>query len=102
DVTFTWNDIMYNPQFNRATLGIFQSGGKNFSVTNLDELTLRVVTPEIYGPFLEFFGSVAILPKHALSYAVQQKAFLGAYALSTPPASVVGCGPYRLKEFRPG
>jgi len=102
DVSFTWNEIMYNPQFNRMTLGIFQSEGKNFSVTNLDELTVRVVTPEIYAPFLEFFGSVAILPKHALSYAVHQNVFLSAYSPSTPPASVIGSGPYRLKEFRPG
>jgi peptide/nickel transport system substrate-binding protein len=102
DVAFTWNQIMYDPQFNRMTLDVFQIGGKNFSVTNLDELTVRVVTPEVYAPFLEFFGSVAILPKHVLSQAVQRKAFLTAYGLGTPPASVIGSGPYRLKEFRPG
>jgi len=102
DVAFTWNQIMYDPQFNQMTLGVFQIGGKNFSVTNLDEVTVRVVTPEVYAPFLEFFGSIAILPKHVLSHAVQQKAFLNSYGLGTPPASLIGCGPYRLKEFRPG
>ena len=101
DVAFTWNELMYNPQFNRITYGMFQIGGKNFVVTNVDALTVRIVTPEVYAPFLEFFGSVPILPKHALAYAVKQKAFLGAYSVSTPPGRIVGCGPYRLKEFRP-
>jgi len=102
DVSFTWNEIMYNPQFNQVTFGLFQVGGKNFSVTNLDDVTVQVVTPEVYAPFLEFFGSVAILPKHALAYTVTQKTFLSAYGIGTPPARVVGCGPYRLKESRPG
>src|SRR6266481_708209 len=51
DVAFTWNLVMYNPQFNRLTIGLFQVGGKNFAVTNLDELTVRVVTPGVYAPF---------------------------------------------------
>ena len=51
DVVFTWNDIMYNPQFNQVTYGLFQVGGKDFVVTNLDAVTVRVVTPEIYAPF---------------------------------------------------
>ena len=102
DVAFTWNELMYNPQFNRITYGMFQIGGKNFVVTNVDALTVRVVTPEVYAPFLEFFGSVPILPRHALAYAVKKNAFLAAYSVSTPPGRIVGSGPYRLKEFRPG
>ena len=102
DVAFTWNELMYNPQFNRVTYGMFQIGGRNFVVTNVDALTVRVVTPEVYAPFLEFFGSVVILPRHALTYAVKQNAFLAAYSVGMPPGRVVGSGPYRLKEFRPG
>jgi peptide/nickel transport system substrate-binding protein len=102
DVTFTWNDIMYNPQFNRFTFGLFQVGGKNFAVTNLDALTVRVVTPEVFAPFLEFFGGVPVLPKHVLQSAVKQNTFLSAYNLNTPPGRIVGCGPFRLKECRPG
>src|SRR5262249_1855833 len=101
DVAFTWNDIMYNPQFNRFTFGLFQVGGKNFVVTNLDALAVRVVTPEPFAPFLEFFGGVPILPKHALQAAVKQNTFLSAYNVNTPPGRIVGCGPFRIKECRP-
>ena len=102
DVAFTWNEIMYNPQFNRITYGLFQAGGKNFVVTNVDALTVLVVTPEVFAPFLEFFGSVPILPKHALAYAVKQNAFLAAYNVNLPPGRIVGSGPYRIKEFLAG
>jgi peptide/nickel transport system substrate-binding protein len=102
DVVFTWNDIMYNPQFNRFTFGVFQAGGRNFTVTNLDALTVRVVTPEVFAPFLEFFGSVPILPKHGLQAAVKLNTFLSAYNINTPPSRIIGCGPFRLKECRPG
>jgi len=81
---------------------VFQVGGKNFTVTNLDVLTVRVVTPEVFAPFLEFFGGVPILPKHVLQAAVKQNTFLAAYHIKTPPNRIVGCGPFRLKECRPG
>jgi peptide/nickel transport system substrate-binding protein len=102
DVVFTWNDIMYNREFNRLTLDLFRIGGQAFAVTKADDFTVRVVTPEVFAPFLEFFGSVMILPKHVLETAVKAKVFPAAYGLSSKPSRIVGCGPYRLKEFRPG
>jgi len=35
DVAFTWNEIMYNPQFNRITYGLFKPGGKTLSLQML-------------------------------------------------------------------
>jgi len=102
DVVFTWNDIMYNPDFNPATYNLFRIGGRNFAVTKVDDFTVRVVTPEVFAPFLEFFGAVTILPKHILQVAVNAKVFPSAYGTSSKPSRVVGCGPYRLKEFRLG
>ena len=101
DVVFTWNEVMYDREFNRLTPDLFRIQGKPFEVTAPDELTVRVVTPEVFGPFLEFFGSVAILPKHLLEPAVKQGRFASVLALNSTPARVVGCGPFRLKEFVP-
>src|SRR5262249_4284056 len=75
---------------------------KKFDVTKVDDYTVRVVTPEVFAPFLEFFGSVAILPEHTLQPAVRAKQFPSAYHVSLPPSRVVGSGPYRLKQFDPG
>jgi peptide/nickel transport system substrate-binding protein len=102
DVVFTWNDIMYNPEFNRVTFDLFRIGGREFAVTKVDDFTVRVVTPEVFAPFLEFFGSVPILPKHALETAVKAKVFPAAYGVGSKPSRIIGCGPYRLKEFRLG
>jgi peptide/nickel transport system substrate-binding protein len=102
DVAFTWNEIMYNPDYNRLTYDLFRINGTNFSVTNLDAVTVRVVTPEVFAPFLEFFGGVSILPKHVLAWAAKERRFVNAYAPNTPPNRIVGCGPFRVKEFRPG
>ena len=102
DVVFTWNDIMYNPEYNQATYNLFRIGGRNFAVTKMDDFTVQVVTPEVFAPFLEFFGGVAILPKHILQTAVTAKVFPSAYGTGSKPSRVVGCGPYRLEEFRLG
>src|SRR4051794_1590237 len=58
DVVFTWNDVMYNPEINRFTYEVFRIGGKSFEVSRVDDLTVRVVTPEVFAPFLEYFGGV--------------------------------------------
>lgn len=102
DVVFTWNDIIYNTNIDNVTRDQFQIDGKFFTVTNLDDLTVRVVTPDVYAPFLEFFGVVPIMPRHILAKSVADKTFLAAYAVNTPASQVVGCGPFRLKDFKQG
>jgi peptide/nickel transport system substrate-binding protein len=102
DVVFTWNDVMLNPAYNQISLDLFQSGGRMFTVSKVDDLTVRVVTPEVFAPFLEVFGIVAILPKHMLAQAAQDHSFPTAYGVRSLPQSIVGSGPYRLHEYRPG
>lgn len=101
DVVFTWNDVMYNPKYNQITYDLFRFGGKNFEITKVDDLTVRVVTPDIFAPFLEYFGSVVILPRHVLGLAVSGNQFLGAYGTNSDPAGIVGSGPFRLADFLP-
>ena len=102
DVVFTWNDVVYGQEINRNAFDLFRVGGRPFAVTKLDDFTLQVVTPEVLAPFVEVFGSVPILPKHALETAVKAKVFPVAYGLNSKPSRIVGCGPYRLKEFQLG
>lgn len=102
DVVFTWNDVMYNPKYNPITYDLFRFGGKNFQVTKVDDLTVRVVTPEIFAPFVEYFGSVQILPRHALRAAAAMNQFLNAYGINSNPETIIGSGPFRLKDFEPG
>jgi peptide/nickel transport system substrate-binding protein len=102
DVIFTWNSIMYNPEFNRITLDLFRINGRNFEVSKVDDFTVRVVTPEVFAPFIEFFGITPILPRHVLEGAVKEQVFPMAYGIKSRPERIVGCGPYRVKEVRLG
>lgn len=102
DVVFTWNDVIYNPHIINVTRDLFTIDGKIFAVSKVDDHTVRVITPDIYAPFLEYFGSVSILPKHKLAQAVAEKKFESAYGINTPPDQLVGSGPYKLKQYKAG
>jgi peptide/nickel transport system substrate-binding protein len=101
DVVFTWNEVMYNPKYNQLTYELFRSHGKNFEVTKVDDLTVRVVTPEVFAPFVEYFGGIFILPRHTLGRWAASGDFLRAYAAGDQPEKIVGSGPFRLKSFAP-
>jgi peptide/nickel transport system substrate-binding protein len=99
DVLFTWNELMYNPDINKGTYNVFRINGKNFEITKIDDYTVRVVTPEVFAPFLEFFGTVWILPGHVLQDTTRERRFLQTYDLRSSPQKIVGCGPYRVKQI---
>ncbi|MGH8022096.1 MAG: ABC transporter substrate-binding protein [Limisphaerales bacterium] len=101
DVTFTWNDVIYNPKIDNVTRDLFVINGKDFTVTKLDDFTVRVVTPEIYAPFLENFGSVPIMPKHILEKSVEDGSFTSAYGANSKPDQIVDSGPYIIQDYKP-
>src|SRR6516164_907961 len=51
DVVFTWNDVMYNPNFNRTTFDLFRD--KMFQVSKVDDTTVRVITSGVFAPFVQ-------------------------------------------------
>jgi len=102
DVVFTWNDVIYNTNIINVTVDQFRIDGKDFAVSKLDDYTVQVVTPEIYAPFELFFGAVPVIPEHILKPAVTGGRFESAYGINTPPTNLVGSGPFRLKEYKPG
>ena len=102
DVIFTWNDVIYNPAIPSAIKDPFIVDGKQFTVTKVDDLTVQVVTPEVYAPFLAAFGAgVAIYPKHILAKYVANGTFSSAYGVNWKPEDIIGSGPYLLKEYKP-
>ena len=101
DVVFTWNDVIYNPAIDIVMRDPYIVDGKKFTVTKVDDLTVQVVTPQIYAPFLAAFGAgVPILPRHVLAKSVANGTFASAYSTTTDPSQIIGSGPYRLKEYK--
>ena len=102
DVLFTWKEIVYNPAIPSAIKDPYIVDGKEFTVTKVDDLTIKIVTPEVYAPFLAAFGAgVAIYPKHILEKYVAAGTFSSAYGVNWKPQDIVGSGPYCLKEYKP-
>ena len=102
DVVFTWNDLIYNSNIDNVMRDPFIINGQKFKVTKLDDLTVQVVTPGIYAPFLSEFGAgVPIMPKHILAKSVADGTFTSTYGVNSDPSQIVGSGPYRIKEFKP-
>ena len=72
-------------------------------MTKIDDLTVQVVTPEIYAPFLESFGAgVPILPKHILAKTVADGTFTSAYGINWNPEDIVCSGPFRYQGIQTG
>jgi peptide/nickel transport system substrate-binding protein len=100
DIVFTWNAI-YDPDVLNPTRDLFVINGKKFAVSKIDDVTVQVVTPEVYAPFLFNFGSVPVLPQHILGKTLADKTFSSAYGINWKPSDVVGSGPFRLKDYKP-
>ncbi len=104
DVVFTFNDLIYNKDIINVTVDQLRIDGKDFAVSKVDDLTIKVVTPDIYAPFAEFFGDVRIMPKHILGPLVKEnpKNFEASFGVNTPSEKLVCSGPYKLKQCKPG
>jgi peptide/nickel transport system substrate-binding protein len=103
DVVFTCNDLIYNTNINPVMADALRVDGKDFIVTKIDDLTVQVVTPEIYAPFLEAFGAgVPIMPKHVLEKSVADGSFSSAYGINWKPEDIVCSGPFKIKEYKSG
>lgn len=77
-------------------------GGQPISVNKLDAYSVEFLFAAPYGPAERLFDSVAILPRHVLEPAQRTGALATAWGLGTPPATIVGLGPFRLRSFAPG
>src|SRR6185369_6244536 len=102
DVVFTCNDLIYNTNINPVIADALRVEGKDFMVTKIDDLTVQVVTPDIYAPFLTTFGAgVPIMPKHVLEKYVKAGTFGSAYGINWKPQDIVGSGSFIIKEYKP-
>ena len=101
DVIFTWNDVIYNPQIPNPLRDQFIIDGKEFTVTKLDDLTVQVVTPEVYAPFLQAFGcDVPHLSQTRFGEICRRRTFSSAYGVNWKPEDIICSGPYCLKEYK--
>jgi len=65
-------------------------------VTKVDDLTVRVVTPEVFAPFVEYFGGMLVLPG-TRSRRRCSREIADSYAAGTPPEKNRGLRPVSVE-----
>lgn len=100
DVVFTF-DVIYNPDIPNSLKDLLKVDGKNFTVTKIDDYTVKVTLPDTYGPFLYVIG-IPILPKHKLEKSIADKTFNQIYNINVKPEELVVNGPFLLDKFVSG
>lgn len=101
DVTFTFNAV-----FDPTTKSVLASGlevdGKPLTATAPDARTVVVTFPRPFGPGIRLLDNLVILPRHKLEAAVTGGTLGQTWTSATPPADLVGMGPFVLTSYEPG
>ena len=77
-------------------------GGQPIAATAPDEATVVLTYAVPSGPGLRLLDMLPILPRHKLESALSSGTLAQAWGTSTPPAEIVGTGPFLLREYHPG
>jgi peptide/nickel transport system substrate-binding protein len=101
DVVFTFK-VLYDRRVSSPLASSFEIDGRPLRAEAVDPHTVRIIYPSSYGPGLAILDSLPILPAHVLAKALDAGTFGNAWNVKTPPAEVVGLGPFVLTEYAPG
>ena len=101
DVVFGF-EAAYDEKTGSALADVVQAGGKKLQVAATDPHTIVITFPAPFAPGLRILDGLPILPKHKLEGALKNGTFRKAWGLDTPPAEIVGLGPFVVREYVPG
>ena len=101
DVVFTFQ-ALYDPKSEGPLANSLRVNGQPLAVRKVDAHTVVLTLPAPYGPGLRLLNSLPILPAHKLRDALARGEFAKAWSTATPPADIVGLGPYVLRSYTPG
>ena len=90
-----WNfEVKSNPE-NSASSGT-KINGQPVSVEKIDELTFKVILPEVSASYIATLGNIKLIPKHVY----ENEAVIASSELNMTQG--VGSGPYKVKEWKQG
>ena len=101
DVVFTFK-ALYDSKAEGPLTSSLQIKGQPLTVKKVDAHTVVLTFPTPYGPGLRLLNSLPILPAHKLRDALTRGEFAKAWSTATPPAEIVGLGPFVLRSYTPG
>jgi peptide/nickel transport system substrate-binding protein len=101
DVVFTFNELIYNEKIPTSSRDVFTIEGEKIKVRKIDDYKVEFILPEKFAPFLQLMTQ-EILPEHKLKKAVIENRFTSTWGVNENVENIVGTGPYKIKEYRPG
>jgi len=101
DVLFAF-EVAYDEKSGSTLADSVQAGGKKLHVAATDPHTVVITFPAPFAPGVRILDNLPILPRHRLEGALKSGAFAKAWGLDTPPAEIVGLGPFVLSAYVPG
>src|SRR5688500_511471 len=101
DVVFTFA-ALYDPNGEGPLASGLKVNGLPIAVKKVDAQTVILTLPAPFGPGLRLLNALPILPAHKLRDALAKGKFAAAWSTATPPAEIVGLGPYVLRSYTPG
>jgi peptide/nickel transport system substrate-binding protein len=101
DVLFSLR-ALYDPTVKSVIASSLMVGGKPIAATAPDAATVVLTYAAPSGPGLRLLDMLPILPRHRLESALSSGTLAKAWGTATPPAEIVGTGPFTLAEYQPG
>jgi len=101
DVLFTFA-ALYDKRVASPTAAGLTVNDQPLKLRAVDERTVSITFPAVYGPGISMLDTLPILPKHKLQPALDAGTFRNAWGVTTPPADLAGLGPFVLKKYAPG
>ncbi len=101
DVLFTFR-VMMDEKVHSPQRDLLILEGKPILVRKIDAYHVAFDLPQPYAVAERLFDGFSILPRHRLEQAYQAGKLAEAWGLRTPPAEIVGLGPFRFKEYVAG
>ena len=105
---FTSADVLfsiraaYDPRVESVVASSLMVGGQPIAATAPDSATVVLTYAAPSGPGLRLLDMLPILPRHKLEPALNAGTLGKAWDTTTPPAEIVGTGPFLLREYQPG
>src|SRR5712691_5862259 len=107
-VPFTSDDVVfsfqaaYDEKSGSGLADSLEAGGRKLQVTATDPQTVVITFPAPFAPGLRILDHLPILPRHRLGAALKAGTLAKAWGLDTPPADIIGLGPFLLSQYVPG
>ncbi len=101
DVLFTFQ-VLLDEEVGAPHRDVLMVGGEPIAVTKLGSHTVAFELKKPYAVGARLFDSIPILPRHRLAEAYAEGRLATAWGLGTPPAEIVGLGPFKLEKHVPG